>query len=364
MSSIEFNTCTRSIKDLVNRYNNDLIQIPEHQRNPSVWTEKKRQLFIDSCKYGMPFPSILLYVDNDEQMFIEDGLQRLTTLKDFMNDEFVDLSNCKYSEWSETEKRVFEKYPVPTLMYSGATEYDRVLIFDRFQNGSPLKVGERLHALGDTGFGILVKYTREMLMKFKDSDGETVDGKYLARAQRVWGLIKCDTSDKRYGELAKLVGLMNGVVHGWNSSCGITTNYEDLRDKLSLPIDETMKNNAERVLDALFSIYEEADVRKPLQGKKHLAVQKNIGNFSGAIVYSLKQYPDNWVRLHKGWVDFIISYRENNRLLDTVIKYHVKACRNWTEERWNTTYMSVFGILETSNRSKSDSASDTSDSDD
>lgn len=360
MSSIEFNTCTRSIKDLVNRYNNDLIQIPDHQRNPSVWTETKRRLFIDSCKYGMPFPSILLYVDDDEQMYIEDGLQRLTTLRDFMNNEFTDLNDCKYSEWSETEKRVFEKYPVPTLMYSGATEYDRVLIFDRFQNGSPLKTGERLHALGNTSFGVLVKFTREMLMKTVNGDG-----KYLARAQNVWGTIKCDKqSDKRYGELANNVALMNGVVHGWNSSCGITKNYEDLREKLNVPISEFMRHEAERVLDALFSIYEEADVQKPLQGKKYKMVQKNIGNFTGAIVYSLKTYPTDWARLHNGWVNFIVSYRENNRLLETKIKSHVKACRNWTEERWNTTYMSVFNILELSDQSRSESASDTSDNED
>jgi len=359
MSSIEFNTCTRSIKDLVNRYNNDLIQIPEHQRNPTVWGETKRKLFIDSCKYGMPFPSILLYVDDDEQMYVEDGLQRLTTLRDFMNDEFTDLNDCKYSEWSETEKRVFEKYPVPTLMYSGATEFDRVLIFDRFQNGSPLKTGERLHALGNTSFGILVKFTREMLMKTSNGDG-----KYLARAQNVWGTIKCDASDKRYSELANNVALMNGVVHGWNSSCGITKNYEDLRNKLSTPINDAMRNDAYRLLNALFSIYEEVDAQKPLQGKKYKVVQKNIGNFTGAIVYSLKMYPNDWARLHSGWVDFIVSYRENNRLLETKIKRHVKACRNWTEERWKTTYMSIFNILELSDRSKSGSTSESSDNED
>jgi hypothetical protein len=307
----------------------------------------------------MPFPSILLYVDDDEQMYVEDGLQRLTTLRDFMNDEFTDLNDCKYSEWSETEKRVFEKYPVPTLMYSGATEFDRVLIFDRFQNGSPLKTGERLHALGNTSFGILVKFTREMLMKTSNGDG-----KYLARAQNVWGTIKCDASDKRYSELANNVALMNGVVHGWNSSCGITKNYEDLRNKLSTPINDAMRNDAYRLLDALFSIYEEVDAQKPLQGKKYKVVQKNIGNFTGAIVYSLKTYPNDWARLHSGWVDFIVSYRENNRLLETKIKRHVKACRNWTEERWKTTYMSVFNILELSDRSKSGSTSESSDNED
>jgi hypothetical protein len=244
-------------------------------------------------------------------------------------------------------------------MYSGASEYDRVLIFDRFQNGSPLRVGERLHALGDTNFGILVKFTKEMLMK-----NDNTDGKYLVRAQRVWGLIKCNNEDKRYAELANNVGLMNGIVHGWNSSCGITKNYEALRDNLSLPINDAMRYEAERLLNELFSIYEEVDVRKPLQGKAYKKIQKNIGNFTGAIVYSLKTYPHDWARLHSGWVDFIVSYRENNSLLETKIKRNVKACRNWTKERWITTYMSVFGLLDTSSRPNLGSESESSDDDD
>lgn len=227
-----------------------------------------------------------------------------------------------------------------------------------------MKTCERLHALGNTSFGVLVKFTREMLMKTK-----TGDGKYLARAQNVWGTIKCDISDKRYSELANNVALMNGVVHGWNStpneeSCGITKNYEDLRDKLSVPISEFMRHEAERVLNELFSIYEEVDTQKPLQGKKYKMVQKNIGNFTGAIVYSLKTYPHDWMRLHSGWVDFIVSYRKNNSLLDTKIKCHVKACRNWTADRWKTTYKSVFNISELSDRSKSGSASESSDNKD
>jgi hypothetical protein len=355
MSTIELSHIGRKIEYLVSRYANDKIKIPEHQRNANVWTEVKRKLFIDSCKKNMPSPSILIYTDENGEHWLEDGLQRVTTLKNFIQDKFADSSNRKYSEWSELEKFRFGNYEIIVVEYSGATEEERVMIFDRFQNGTPLKVGERLHALSYTP---LVKFTKEMFMKYINSDGIEMRGKYLDRAQLVWGAIKCDNTDKRYDELLKLVALINGIVHGWKSCKGITKSYEELNETLMTSINNEMRDKAEQVIKELFLIYEEADVRYPLHGKKHLNVQKNIGNFTGAIVYSLKMFPDDWERLHNGWVDFLVCYRKDNSLLETKIKKNVADCRNWTEGRWETTYKHVFNIAGPSDNTKSSPSED------
>ena len=356
MSTMDYKHNEHSIKQLVARYISDKIKIPEHQRNANVWTEDKRKLFIDSCKRNMPSPSILIYTDDLDQEWFEDGLQRLTTLKDFMQDKFTDLNDRWYSEWTEMEKYRFGEYRIATVEYNGATAEERVVIFDRFQNGTPLKTGERLHALS---YAPLVKFTKEMFMR----------GPYFERAQVVWGPIKCDNTDKRYDELHKLVALINGIVHGWNSckgstkSYGITKSYLELRNTLMTPITNEMRDKAEQVINKLLIIYEEADVRYPLKGKKHLNVQKNIGNFTGAIVYSLKTFPNDWERLHNGWIDFIVCYRKDNSLLETKIKKNVSACRNWTEGRWLTTYKHVFNIAGPNERFES-SPSEDSDEDD
>lgn len=351
MTSIEFNSSTRSIKDLVASYNSGRIQIPEHQRNSSVWKDKNRKKFIDSCKKGLPFPTILIYHDEHGNGWLEDGLQRLTTLKKFMNDEFTDEQGLKFSEWSEVTRKLFEKYTAPTLTYSGATELERVEIFDRFQNGSPLKVGERLHSLCYTP---LVSFTKRMLLKYKNDDGVETTGEFFDRAQRSWGLIKLGEADTRHDELCKLVALMNGAVHGCHiAGGGISKKYEDLREQITVSIDDDMKMTARKVLNELFSIYEDADVRKPVQGKKHLKVQKDIGNFNGAIVYSLKEFPDEWERIHNGWVDFLVAYRENNDLLKEKILRHVSGARSWNRSRWETTYKHVFGLMESSDDSTS-----------
>lgn len=350
MSSIKFKHNEHSIEQLVSRYNHGKIKIPKHQRKANVWTDEKRKSFVDTCKKNMPSPSILIYTDEMDQEWFEDGLQRLTTLKDFMGDKFMDLDSRWYSKWTEMEQYRFGEYRIATVEYSGATETERVEIFDRFQNGSPLKTGERLHALS---YAPLVKFTKEMFMTYTNSDGCETNGKYLQRAQDVWGVIKCDNTDKRYDELLKLVALINGIVHGWIScnstttSFGITKSYIELRKTLMTPITNEMIDNAEQVIKQLLNIYEKADEMYPLQHKKYLSVQKNIGNFTGAIVYSLKTYPNEWDRLHDGWVGFIISCRKDNSLLETKIKKNVAQCRNWTEGRWKNTYMCVFNITNT-----------------
>lgn len=349
MTSIEFNSSTRSIKDLVTSRKCERIKVPEHQRNSTVWNDKNRKKFIDSCKKGLPFPTILIYQDETGIGWLEDGLQRLTTLSDFMDNKFTDEQGLKFSEWPEVTQRLFEKYTAPTLTYSGATDLERVEIFDRFQNGSPLKVGERLHSLGYTP---LVSFTKRMLMKYKTEDGGEASGEFFDRAQRVWGPIKLGDADKRHDELCKFVALMNGVVHGCHiAGGGISKKYEDLREQILVPIDDEMQSNARKVLTELFSIYEDADARKPVQGRKHLKVQKDIGNFNGAIVYSLKEYPDEWDRIHAGWVEFLISYRENNDLLKEKILNHVSGARSWNRSRWETTYRHVFDLTDSSDES-------------
>lgn len=342
--AMSFTPYPKQLLELVNALKCGELKIPEHQRHPTVWNLKKRQTFVDSCKKNMPCPSILIYTDTLRQDWLEDGLQRLTTAKDFIQDKFVDMQGNLYSTWTEIEQHKFLNYAVPTVLYRNATEEERVEIFDRFQNGSPLKAGERLHALSYTN---LVKFTKEMLMT---PSGKEVDGKFYERAKNVWGDIKCNDEDKpkRFNELLNCVALINGIVHGWsddeNGPKGITRMYPELKNTLMTNIDSTMRENAERILSKLFTIYEEASEKKPLKPKRFKTVQKNIGNFTGAIVWSLKTMPDDWERLHTMWVEFIVKYRNDNRWLD-IIKNGVAKCRNWNADRWDKTYNDVLNIL-------------------
>jgi len=342
MSTIDFNTTQLTISRLLAYMESGKMQVAEHQRNNTVWTDDQRSKFIDSVKQRMPFPTILLFEDDKQILWLEDGLQRISTMEMFANDKFTDLNGQKFSTWSDVERQKFKDYQAPVIIYTGATKVQQVEIFDRFQNGSPLKPGERLHSLSYTP---LVTFTRKMFYEHVNEAGDRVPGLFSERASRVWGPTKIGNADKRYDELLKLTALINGAAHGFEGpGCGITKKWTDLRTNLFKPIDEPATI---RVLDELFTIYEMASgndaTLKRADAKKIQNAQRDIGNFTGAIVYSLRTYHTDWVNLRVGWMDALKEYRSDTSYLKNEIHRGLSSARSWNKIRWKNAYKNVFG---------------------
>ena len=329
MSQVKYNISTRSLEDLLRSKAENRLTIPPHQRNAKVWNEKTRKNLIDTIKNGYPIPSINIHEETSGIGSIEDGLQRLTTMEMFKAGEFPDSSGKHYPDWSEIDQYKFLNYQIPVLTFRNAELSERIEIFDRFQNGCPLRAGERINSLSYTP---LVKYAIDILR---------TPGKGLHdRASLIWGPMKTGDKDKRYNDLLATVALVNGAAHGFrDSSGGVTKNYENLRCNLQIPV---QTEQATRCLEELLSIYEDASKKRPVEGKSNLSTQRNAGNFSGYILYSLKECPDAWKRLHDRWVDFIVKYRENNNILYSILHRGLTASRNWNVTRWKTGCHNLF----------------------
>jgi hypothetical protein len=361
--TIDHNITERGVQDIIMLKENNRIATPDHQRNANVWSFEKQSKFIDSIKQGLPFPMILLYEDLMGVLYIEDGLQRLTALVNFKNDKFSDFieknkpDGKKFSEWTELEKDRFLRYKVPILMYRNASMKQRIEIFDRFQNGSPLKTGERIHSLSSTP---LVEFTIRML--------NPTNGELSQRALAVWGPLKWNTpdtplGDKRYESLLNMVALVNGAAHGFGYCVngGVSKKYDDLRVNLAteIPINETL-----RVLNEILSIYEDAAVRHPLAGtdiKKMQKYQSNIGNFTGTILWSLKVQSNNWPALHEQWVQYMVSVRENiddKDFIKNTILNNLSTARSWNVKRWCKSYNNVFHIVDNEEYVEEDDSAD------
>lgn len=70
---------------------------PGFQRN-KVWTERKRKsLLIESLMLRIPIPAFYFYENEDAEYIVIDGLQRLSTIKDFIEDKFK-LYGLEYLE--------------------------------------------------------------------------------------------------------------------------------------------------------------------------------------------------------------------------------------------------------------------------
>lgn len=71
--------------EINNNIMNKSFVVPPYQRG-YVWSEKQKEQFVDTLKRGLPFGTILLYRDEKEnQHQIIDGLQRCTTIYNFIN---------------------------------------------------------------------------------------------------------------------------------------------------------------------------------------------------------------------------------------------------------------------------------------
>lgn len=72
----------------------DIELSPDFQRN-FVWDKTRQSKLIESILLGLPLPSIYLSQYEDGRLTIVDGLQRITTIKKFIENELV-LHNLEY----------------------------------------------------------------------------------------------------------------------------------------------------------------------------------------------------------------------------------------------------------------------------
>jgi hypothetical protein len=324
-SRIRIELTFNNLYDLTTDLSTESLAIPEHQRE-YCWTNLKAQKFIGSILEGLPTPSILLREERGSAPMLEDGRQRLTTMLRFFNDEILTEDGKKFSDLSETQKVQTRSYKISIVKYYNATTEQAIEIFDRFQNGVPLTVGERYYSL--SAISPLVRYTRSTLL----TSGQGLHDMFVP----VWGS-RCGRDPRRH-YLKNAVAMIAGLAFG---SGAITQKWDEVQNLriLSRSFDEAAVTNNLRLVH---QIYTEVQRRSPMQGRKALNDQWAVGKITGYIIYSLLKYPGEQQRLITGWVNFLISAREDPSKLQTVLHVDDTAARFWSETRWKMGYLRVF----------------------
>lgn len=142
---------TRTVHDILRRIEqNAFIMNPDFQRD-FIWPDEKQSKFIESVLMRIPLPVLYLAENENGQMIVVDGLQRLTTFKRFVNDEFSLKFPVKSGEKeSELNKRKFSSLPpklqnriedcnlILYIIDSKVPERARLDIFERVNGGIPL----------------------------------------------------------------------------------------------------------------------------------------------------------------------------------------------------------------------------------
>ncbi|HMS12470.1 MAG TPA: DUF262 domain-containing protein [Microthrixaceae bacterium] len=144
------------LADLRGRINTDA----EYQRG-EVWSEPQQKLLIDSILRGFDLPKIFLrkLPDGASHLFdVVDGVQRLTAIWRFLDDEYPlprsysypDLGLVGGKKWSELpqdakDRLQFSKVTVTELETEDEGEIRE--LFQRLQQGEPLNSAERRNAM-------------------------------------------------------------------------------------------------------------------------------------------------------------------------------------------------------------------------
>jgi hypothetical protein len=156
---------------------------PPYQREGSIWSLDKQQLFIDSLLNGYDVPKIYLHdlrgKDPRKVYAIVDGKQRLTTIWRFLRDELPlardyrtetanlpdvpdgtthpgpgDVFSALHPAW----QRVLRQTYLAVVLIQNATPTDIEDLFSRLNNGEPLNAAEKRNAMG----GAMAELVREI----------------------------------------------------------------------------------------------------------------------------------------------------------------------------------------------------------
>jgi hypothetical protein len=146
IDTLMIRTESRTVHDVLRRIERgDYIMDPDFQRD-FVWTEDKQSKLIESVLMRIPLPVFYFAENEDGKHVVVDGLQRITTLDRFVNNQF----RLRLRDAPELNGKRFDDLPVKLrnriedcnltlyLIDAKVGERIRLDIFERVNNGEPL----------------------------------------------------------------------------------------------------------------------------------------------------------------------------------------------------------------------------------
>ena len=155
----------QSVFQIVNDIAEGLYDLePDFQRE-FVWDREKQSKLVESALMGIPFPIVYLAESPDGKMIVVDGLQRLSTFRDFLQNKFrLDskiqvLKGRLFRELDLSFRKKIERTTLPLIVLDKATpERTRLNIFERVNGGVPLTRQQMRNCLYN---GIATRWIRD-----------------------------------------------------------------------------------------------------------------------------------------------------------------------------------------------------------
>ena len=146
------------VEQIISRIRFDEIDLaPDFQRQKGIWTPKNKSRLIESLLLRIPIPVFYVAADPNEVWSVVDGVQRMSTIDDYVNDRFkltgiqylYKFEGCFHADLPRPmQRRISETQLVVNVIEPGTPEDVKIDVFRRINTlGSPLSAQEIRHAL-------------------------------------------------------------------------------------------------------------------------------------------------------------------------------------------------------------------------
>lgn len=172
-SRIKVRTITIVVAQLLARYKYGEIDLaPDFQRHSGIWNEVDKSRLIESLLLRIPIPVFYVAADEDEHWAVVDGVQRISTIADYVSGKFPlkqleyrdELNGLRFADLPRSmQRRIDETQLTVNVIEPGTPPEVMFNIFRRINTGGePLRAQEIRHALNPGP-------VREMLKELAES---------------------------------------------------------------------------------------------------------------------------------------------------------------------------------------------------
>jgi hypothetical protein len=142
--TVSYDTKEYTVEILVKKFDDGDLFVPDYQRK-YVWDEPRKRKFLESVLLGLPIPFMFCADTRDGKLEIIDGVQRLTTLHSFINDQIMlqglgkltTLKGQKFKDLPISQQRKFLNRTLRmVVLQESADDQVRFDIFERINTGS------------------------------------------------------------------------------------------------------------------------------------------------------------------------------------------------------------------------------------